>query len=137
VGIEVFAEARIESSCPLLLQIRPWMEVLKNLAVVLAAGDNCAEHRGEGVARHFQPVSPCSVLAGLVDKYFPDVGPDGADRHRTSSSSVRDHGELLVEHGHGRCCAPARHCCPELDGAMFAVGALRRQLRAAQGSNRI
>src|SRR5205823_12207107 len=79
-AVEVFAQTGVETGLALGVEVEAGAEVLEDLAVVLAAGDDRAEHRREGVSRDAEPVSPGAVFTGFVDENLSDVEPDGADR---------------------------------------------------------
>jgi len=71
VGVQVtFPEplrfAHIGPLLPGLLQVKPRLENLEGLPVVLAAGYHCAEHRREDMTRDTQPVRPRPVLPCLI-----------------------------------------------------------------------
>ena len=51
-------------------------EVLKDLAVILAPGDQAAESRGEGVPRDSDPVCPLTPEAAFVHQHLADIEDD-------------------------------------------------------------
>jgi hypothetical protein len=70
--------------CPLLtslLKIKSRLEHLECLPVVSAIRDNRAKDRGEHVTWDTQPVSPCSVLPGLIDQAFAHVKDHSTDHN--------------------------------------------------------
>lgn len=83
IGIEVglaesFPDPRLEATCPLLVQVEPWLEPLEDLPVVQPLLEHGSEHRRERMARHTHPVRPGAVLPGFVHKGLADV-----EHHRT------------------------------------------------------
>jgi len=102
VGVEVglvqgFADAGVDTLLAFGVEVEARAEDLEDVAVVLAAGDDRAEHGGEGVAGDAEPVGPGAVLAGLIDEDLADVEPHGADRHGAAPSESGEGGKLLVE----------------------------------------
>ncbi|MGH3814765.1 MAG: hypothetical protein ACRDUV_20355 [Pseudonocardiaceae bacterium] len=55
-------------------------EVLEGFAVVLASGDRCSGHSGEGVPGFAEPFGSGVVLVGFVDDGVADIEEHGADR---------------------------------------------------------
>src|SRR5215216_3247991 len=58
-------------------QVEPGSEVLEGVTVVVAEGDDRAEHCREGMPRHPEPVCPRPILGRLVDERLTDVKDDG------------------------------------------------------------
>jgi len=90
---------------PRLVQVKPPLEDLKGVPVVLAAHDDRTEHRREHVPRDAQPVSPRPVLTRLIHQAFADIEDDSSD-HAATLRQHRDQAEAragTVAHGPNTC----------------------------------
>jgi hypothetical protein len=76
---EVFSEAGFHASLPLLHKVESGSEVLEDLAVVLPASKDSAEHGRECVAGNAKPVRPGSVFGGFVDQCLAHIEDHGSD----------------------------------------------------------
>jgi hypothetical protein len=72
----VLGDAGVLAAEPLDRQVEPGSEVLEGVTVVVAEGDDRAEHGREGMPRHPEPVCPCTILGRLVDERLTDVKDD-------------------------------------------------------------
>jgi len=54
-------------------QVEAWLEVLEGLCVVPSGCGHRAQHRGEGVAGHPDPVCPCAKLPAVIEQRLTDV----------------------------------------------------------------
>src|SRR5262249_62313400 len=57
-GVEVFTEPGVKAGLPFGVQVEVRTKVVEYVPVVFTAGDNGAEHRGEGVSGDTEPVGP-------------------------------------------------------------------------------
>lgn len=73
VFIYLLTAASFFTELPLARKIESGAEVLERLGVVSALCRDGAEHRGESVPRHVEPIGPLTPFAGVVEQRFTDV----------------------------------------------------------------
>ena len=71
-------------------EVKSRLEVLERLPVVPASRDDRAEHSGERVTGHTQPVSPRAVLPRLIDECLANIEKHRAQALHHIPSKVRN-----------------------------------------------